>query len=195
MVALRPLALAFALGSTLGISCFNEPLPPSTFRFACDADADCGDLEFCRSGVCERSCSQVTAAEDCPMEDGFATCFNGACASTCGIGSSVCPSGQTCLDLGFGQDVGICGLECDAGENADICPQGEVCIAQFGSCAVDCSAGQACPEGFSCLLGVCAPEGTEIPGVPPDSGDSSGGGPSTGDAPGTDSSGSASGTE
>ncbi|MCH9680782.1 MAG: hypothetical protein K0V04_05045, partial [Deltaproteobacteria bacterium] len=107
MTVPRRLALALALGTTLGISCFNEPLPSPTFRFACDGDADCGDGEFCRVGLCERACTQATAATDCPSEDGYAACFNGACSNTCGLDTDTCAGSSTCLDLGFGQNIGI----------------------------------------------------------------------------------------
>lgn len=180
MTATR-LAAALALGSVLGISCYSEPLPPSTYRYACEADGDCNANESCRHGHCERPCTQLTAAEDCPSAEGFIACFNGACATTCAVGSDYCTPGQTCIDLGIdlggasnpfggGSDaaVGICGLECDADDNADICPEGEICIVELGACAVDCSQGQACPGGYSCVFGVCAP----LDSLP--SGDSSG---------------------
>lgn len=187
MTATRSLAAALGLGSVLGLGCYSEPLPPSTYRYSCDGDGDCSDVEFCRNGRCERRCTQLTAEDDCPAEEGYALCFNGACASTCGLGGNYCPSGQECIDLGLsagggspfgGSDVavGICGLQCDDGENADICPEGEVCVAQFGACAVDCSQGQACPEGYSCFFGLCAPE----EGFP--TSDGSGGGSESGES-------------
>lgn len=170
MTATRSLAAALALGSALGISCYSEPLQPSTYRFACEADGDCNSNETCRQGRCERPCTQLTAANDCPQEEGFAACFNGACASTCAVGSDFCPPNQECIDLGLdlsgsnssfggGSDapIGICGLKCETGD--DLCPEGEICVASFGSCAVDCSQGQECPDGYSCIFGVCAPEG------------------------------------
>jgi hypothetical protein len=183
MIATRSLAAALALGSALGISCYSEPLPPSTYRYACEADDDCTANEACRQGRCERPCTQLTSAEDCPQAEGFVACFNGACASPCAVGSKYCPSNQECIDLGLdlsggssnpfggGSDatIGICGIKCDAGDNADLCPEGEVCIAEFGSCAIDCSQGQECPGGYACIFGVCAPESV----LPMDDGGSS----------------------
>lgn len=178
------LALGSGLGLGLGPSCYSERIPPSNFRYACDADADCGTLEVCRRGLCERPCAQVTAAEDCPSEAGYATCFNGVCANTCEPGASLCPLVQECLDFGidigaspgFGggpaATVGICGIACNADENADLCPEGEICLLEAGVCAVDCSTGQACPEGNVCFFGVCLPEDFELPSD--DSGDSGG---------------------
>lgn len=173
MTAPRSLLLALLGSLALGVSCYSEQLPPSTYRFACDADTDCDAGEICRRGLCERPCHQATAQEDCPFEDGYATCFNGACANTCELGAGRCPGDYECIDLGleagggFGgpsEPVGLCGLECDPADD-DICPEGEICVDAFGlgACVVDCSAGQDCPSGYFCLFGVCAPEGTEIP--------------------------------
>lgn len=195
----RTLAAALCLVCGLGLSCYSEQLPPPAFRYACDGDADCSADELCRRGLCVQPCTQVTAADDCPG----GICFNGTCASTCSVGSDFCPQGQACVDLGlnlggdggspFGggstDPVGLCGFECDGPDNADVCPQGEVCFAELSSCVVDCSAGQTCPETYSCLLGFCIPAGVEIPGfetttaLPPGDG-SSGDATSTGDGTG-----------
>jgi hypothetical protein len=206
---MRSLAAAVALGSFLGSSCYSEPLPPSTYRYACDADDDCNADEICRRGLCERPCTQLEVAagaatdddpsdDPCPLESGYATCFNGACASTCAVGSSFCPSGQECIDLGldlggggglFGggsdEEIGICGIMCEPGD--DICPEGEVCI--IGFCAIDCSQGQACPDANSCVSGVCVPDGF----LPTDDGSGSTAGDGSSGAA-TDGSGSADGT-
>lgn len=207
MTATRLLAAALALGSVLGISCYSEPLPPSTYRYACDGDGDCSSAEICRRGLCERPCTQLEVAaaaltedpsdDPCPSEDGYALCFNGVCASTCAVGEGFCATGQECIDLGLdlggggnpfggGSDatIGICGLQCDAADNADICPEGEVCVAEFGACAVDCSQGQACPNGYTCFFGVCAPDDG---GSAPGGGESDGsGGASEGGSMGAD---------
>jgi hypothetical protein len=181
MTATRSLAAALALGSVLGISCYSEPLPPSTYRYACEGNGDCLDDEICRRGLCERPCTQLDEAaarltedpsdDPCPREEGYAFCFNGACASTCEVGANFCAPGQECIDLGLdlggggnpfggGSDapIGICGVKCDDADNADVCPEGEVCVTQFGACAVDCSQGQACPDGYTCFFDVCAPD-------------------------------------
>lgn len=185
MTATRSLAAALAFGSVLGISCYSEPQPPSTYRYACDADGDCGDDEVCRRGRCERPCTQLTSSDDCPFEDGYVGCYNGACASTCELDKGYCPSGQECIDLGidlsgggspFGGGssaaVGLCGLQCDADD--DICPEGEICVAEFGACVVDCSQGQACPTDYTCFFGLCAPS-TGFPSSEDSGGGSSGG--------------------
>lgn len=189
MTVTRTLAAALALGSVFGISCYSEQLPPPNYRYACDADADCGTGETCWQGRCERPCSQLTAAEDCPFEDGYVTCFNGICVSSCEVGQDYCSPGRDCIDLGIdisgggspfggGSDatIGVCGVECTVDNQAEVCPSGEICIPAevsgfgFGSCAVDCSMGQECPGGYICLFGICAPEEIEIP-----PGDGSGG--------------------
>lgn len=157
--ALASVALSAGLW---GPGCYAEREPPSTFRYACDADGDCSDGETCRGSICERTCSAATAQETCGTK--FATCFNGACASTCELGASVCPSVQECVDLSdFGIDfgggstaVGICGRMCDDG-NA-LCPDDETCLGGF--CAPTCELGSegGCQEGLVCIPpGVCAP--------------------------------------
>jgi hypothetical protein len=194
MTATRLLAAALGLGSVLGISCYSEPRPPSTYRYACDADDDCNPNEVCRRGLCERPCTQLEVAagaateedasdDPCPITSGYAACFNGACANTCAVGSDYCAKGQECIDLaalgidiggggssnpfGGGSDdpIGICGVMCEPGD--DICPDSEVCL--MGFCAVDCSTGQVCPDGYDCLFGVCIP----ATGLPSDEGGSS----------------------
>lgn len=174
----RSLVATLALGSGLWLGCYSERLASSTYRYPCDSEADCHSNEICRRGLCERPCTQATAAEDCLSEDGYAACFNGVCANTCEVGSGNCAKGQTCFDLGldlgggggspFGGGssaaLGICGIECDAGDNADICPEGEICIPDFGTCAQLCTLDEECGSGYTCFFGVCAPEGTsELP--------------------------------
>lgn len=205
MMVPRTFVAMLALAGGLGTGCYSELPPPAGYRYACEADGDCNDNEVCRRGVCERPCTQATAAEDCPTTDGYATCFNGACANTCEVGADRCPSTHECIDLGLnlggggnpfgggGSDavIGICGIECDADANADICPQGEVCFAELGTCVVDCSQGQACPTGFDCLFGVCAPSSGDLPPAgDDDGGGSTSGNGSTGGGDGSDGSGS-----
>jgi len=181
MTATRLLAAALGLGSVLGISCYSEPRPPSTYRYACEADDDCNPNEMCRRGLCERPCTQLEVAagaatdedasdDPCPLTSGYAACFNGACANTCAVGSDFCANGQECIDLsalgidvgggssnpfGGGSDdpIGICGIKCEPGD--EICPDSEVCL--MGFCAIDCSTGQVCPDDLECFFGVCIP--------------------------------------
>lgn len=180
MTVTRSLAVTLGLGSILGISCYSEPRPPSTYRYACEADDDCNPSETCRRGLCERPCSQLDVAagaltedasdDPCPTSSGYATCFNGACANTCAVGKDYCAQGQECIDLsvlgidlggassnpfggGSSDPIGICGVMCEPGD--DICPESETCL--MGFCAVDCSQGQTCPDGYDCFFGVCVP--------------------------------------
>ena len=184
MTATRLLAAALGLGSVLGISCYSEPRPPSTYRYACEADGDCNPNEICRRGLCERPCTQLEVAagaatdedpkdDPCPLTSGYAACFNGACANTCAVGhDDWCANGQECIDLaalgidvgggnsnpfssGSDEPIGICGIKCEPGD--DICPDSEICL--MGFCAIDCSTGQVCPDEYECLFGVCIPAG------------------------------------
>jgi hypothetical protein len=171
---MRSLAVALGLGSVLGMSCYSEPRPPSTYRYACDADGDCNANEVCRRGRCEVPCSTLElvsaatfgAATPCPVESGFATCVNGACVNTCALGSDVCPPDYTCLDVGIdggggggifssGSDapLGVCTIACDD----ELCPPGEAC-GEDGLCApIECM-DEPCPEGLACtFLGTCIP--------------------------------------
>ncbi|MEM9462675.1 MAG: hypothetical protein AAGF11_51480 [Myxococcota bacterium] len=165
-------ALTLVVGPVLGISCYSEQQPPPTYRYPCDADADCTGAEICRRGLCERPCTQtevfaavlVSAEEQpCPIEDGYVGCYNGACASICELGSDYCPNGHACLDVGFEAssggfggttEVGACMFEC-SGDDSDLCLATEVCTD--GVCTpIDCEAGETCPDGYLCLFGSCS---------------------------------------
>jgi len=175
MVAPRTLIAALGLGTALGVSCYSEQLPPPTYRFACDADTECLDGEICRSGQCERPCTQSevlvafalkSEVQPCPVESGYAGCFNGACVNTCELDGDFCSPGQACADVGleisgggFGGSstatVGVCVNECTG--NDDRCLDSETCID--GVCtAIDCAGGEACPEGNVCVFGTCLPD-------------------------------------
>lgn len=181
------LLICIALGGGFGLSsgCYSERVPPSTYRYACDADGDCNDGEACRTGICERTCSSATAAEDCGTD--FALCFNGACASTCDVEDAPCPSVQECIDLSdLGVDVGggaspfggstaalgICGRMCEPGDG--LCPDTETCLGGFCVTLCDPAADDECPEGTVCsAVGLCAPPQGATTGAD-DAGDSGG---------------------
>lgn len=165
-------ALTLVMGPALGISCYSEQQPPPTYRYPCDADADCTGEETCRRGLCERPCTQtavlsavLVGAEEqpCPFEDGYVGCYNGACATICELGSDFCPQGHTCLDVGldpgggnFGAStpIGACMFEC-SGDDSDLCLETEVC--EDGVCTpIDCEGGEPCPDGYLCLFGSCS---------------------------------------
>ena len=91
MTATRTLVAALGLSTALGISCYSEQLEPPTYRYPCDSDADCTSEEVCRRGLCERPCNDLEVllalaveSDDppCPFEDGYAGCYNGACAAS-----------------------------------------------------------------------------------------------------------------
>jgi hypothetical protein len=83
----------------------------------------------------------ATAAEDCPSDEGYATCLNGTCASICTTGEGNCPSPQDCIELpadlvasaglfGLGDGAGLCGEACNS-ETNEGCPDGELCLDGF----------------------------------------------------------------
>lgn len=191
------LLICIVLGGGFGVSsgCYSERAPPSTFRYVCTADADCEEGEACREGICERTCSALTAKGDCGAD--FALCFNGACASTCEVEADACPSVHECIDLSaLGVDVegdgspfggpsaalGICGRMCEPGDG--LCPDTETCLGGFCVSLCDPAADDACPDGLICSgIGVCAPP------TGGDDGDSGEGGSTTGDDDGSESGG------
>jgi hypothetical protein len=171
MVRLRS---ALLLVSVL-VGCYSDRQAPPNFRHACSADGDCNRLENCISGLCQRPCTQATADEDCPSEDGFATCFNGVCVTSCELPAEEC-SGETstevcerpelqttctnphrCLDLGF--DLG--GGGSFVGGSSDValgvcgewctensCPEGEICLENFCVAECDPAGPDTCNEAF-----------------------------------------------
>ena len=200
----RPLTQAALLaGALLGPACFTDPPPPPTFRTSCDQDQDCPKDLSCIRGLCETPCTQADSAMQCPFEDGYAGCINGACASTCPLPqdgeSDPCPKPQSCVDLGidlsgvggggfFGgggsnTPTGVCTSSCSVGE----CPDGETCLEGF--CVATCVTSGDCTTGFACLGGLCIPDfgGTT-------SGGATSGGTTSGGATGPSSTSSTSGT-
>jgi hypothetical protein len=160
MVRATVLARASALIATFALAaaaCFIEPSPAGSFRYQCASNDECSDGDSCISGLCQRPCTFATASEDCPFDDGYATCFNGACASTCDTADDTCPSPLSCqtfevpdgVDLsefgisGFEEGVGVCGARCT--DDAD-CPDVESC---FEGICVDLSGGVTGTSGMT----------------------------------------------
>lgn len=160
-------AIALALGLGLGAGCFIETEPPPTFRYRCDDASDCRDGEACDDGLCQFTCTVETFSEDCPNEDGFATCFNGHCTHVCQISEDRCTSPQRCLSLPVAvvepdpttppaSDFGFCGIPCEEGG----CPDGQTCIESV--CLATCDEMDtdplACGATATCVGGICIPD-------------------------------------
>lgn len=168
-----PRFLSFTLAMlTLGASaCYSERLAPPTFRYSCGGDGECGEGETCISGLCQVSCTLITAEEDCELGSqvsGYLACINGVCTSACDLGDDRCPSPQSCTEIpGLSEqlEAGLCIEDC----TPDSCPAGEACLEGFCLQTCDPEAEEsACDVGETCLEGVCVPESVVDPesGVP-----------------------------
>lgn len=152
-----PFALCLLAPGLAG--CYSERLPPPNYRYACDGDADCPADERCIDGRCHVPCFQASAEHDCPSSEGFATCFNGVCVSTCELPREVC--------VGDGDN-----RVCDQAERQSTCTEPQLCLdlgidfggggnvfggptdVELGICGQWCTEG-SCPEGETCLAGFC----------------------------------------
>jgi hypothetical protein len=130
---LSMIALLGALSLNLGSGCFIEPGEPPAFRADCSSDGECKDGEACIASLCQVPCSTATFEEDCGGDGNYVTCFNGVCASTCDAEaeSNPCPGAQECIGFDLSEfgasDIAICGQSCDAA-GAPPCPEGETCL-------------------------------------------------------------------
>ncbi len=198
--------LALCLLAPALAGCYSDRLPPPNFRHSCSVDGDCRSSERCISGLCQVPCTQTTAEEDCPFDDGWLACFNGVCVTACelpaetcsGEGASLtcerperrstCTSPHMCLDLGI--EIGGGGGFIGGGSDADLgvcgewctensCPEGEICLDRFCVAMCDPNGPDTCNSAFGlrCQGGLCLP--------PLDSGSSATGAPTT-DAQTTD---------
>lgn len=150
--------VGFVAAAAVG-ACFIESPQPSTFRFACEVDEDCGDpLQTCTDGLCQQACGDADAP-DCP--EGAPVCFNGHCSSVCPVAEDVCPDPQTCITFDEDPDddelpeSGICGVVCDDQDHP--CVEGQVCIE--GACLSTCTTDEECGQGETCVAPVCVPSG------------------------------------
>jgi hypothetical protein len=179
--------LALCLLAPVLAGCYSERLPPPNFRYACGGDGDCNDNERCISGLCQVPCTQANADDDCPTSDGFATCFNGVCVSSCELPAEVCEGeGENevcerrerrgtctkphmCLDLGI--ELGGGGSFFGGVSDVDVgvcgewctegsCPEGEVCVAQLCVATCDPAGPDTCNAAFglTCQNGLCLPQ-------------------------------------
>ena len=120
--------------------------------------------QSCRGGLCEYPCGLLTYQQDCPTTEGFAFCFNGACASLCGTddfnkykgyesNDDFCTEPQTCIPLGpDGIDPALLGSSSGGGGSSNL-------AEGAGFCGQRCDAKDAppCPAGQYCTGALCVP--------------------------------------
>lgn len=120
--------------------------------------------QSCRGGLCEYPCGLLTYQQDCPTTEGFAFCFNGACASLCGTddfnkykgyesNDDFCTEPQTCIPLGpDGIDPALLGSSGGGGGSSNL-------AEGAGFCGQRCDAKDAppCPAGQYCTGALCVP--------------------------------------
>lgn len=146
----------FALAVGLG-ACFIESPQPSTFRFACEADDECGEGQRCADGLCQQACG---GAEDSECPSDAPVCINSHCSSVCPVDEDVCPEPQTCISFADpaseeAPTSGICAVACDDDEHP--CGEGQLCLA--GVCLSPCMTDDDCGQGESCTANVCITSG------------------------------------
>lgn len=165
--AFARLAAAVGIGlAGLAGGCFIETQPPPTFRYECSSDAECPDGHTCDGGLCQIACTLSTFSEDCPSDEGYATCFNGHCTHVCQISKDRCSAPQSCIGLPIdvvdpepgtapASDFGFCAEACQMGG----CPDTEVCVE--GVCLATCDENDPnpfpCGTAATCLGGLCIP--------------------------------------
>jgi hypothetical protein len=138
-----------------------------------DPSLGVGYRQSCRAGLCEYSCDLLTFKKDCPSTEGFAFCFNGACANLCGTddytkykgyesNDDFCSEPQTCIPIAegsidpkdFDSLSGSGGGGGGGGGGASsMLPEGA------GFCGLRCDApdAPACPPGQHCTGALCLP--------------------------------------
>lgn len=127
--------------------------------------------QSCRAGLCEYPCDLFTYQQDCPTTEGFAFCFNGACANLCGAddytnykgyesNDDFCTEPQQCLSIKVAK-----GEEPDIGGDIldPFTGQGSLNLNGLadgaGFCGQRCDASDAlpCPGGQFCSGALCLP--------------------------------------
>ena len=138
--------------------------------------------QSCRAGLCEYPCDLFTYQQDCPTTEGFAFCFNGACANLCGTDDYTKYKGYESND-DFCTDPQSCiTIKTAEGTDPDIDPdllasftgsgQGGLNLGTLadgtGFCGQRCDAKDAlpCPAGQYCTGALCLPGCNEPTATP-----------------------------
>jgi len=121
---------------------------------ACNSSLDCPIEAWCNAsnGQCEQGClndRDCLPTHLCDQEE--KTCYEPGCRNT----DLDCDLGQFCNEVS-GQCVDPGDLYCkECSSSQDCVSDNNICVIMPGSsstyCAVDCSGGQECPRGYSCV--------------------------------------------
>lgn len=111
----------------------------------CVTSRDCPGISSCSTSAPGGVCNGCGSLSDCPDAADECSAF-GACTISCDTDAD-CPRGQAC------GGTGICRIQaCVDG----VCPDSALGCSGSDLCErVDCSGGAACPDGTSCVSGVC----------------------------------------
>lgn len=132
-----------------------------------------GYRQSCRGGLCEYPCELLTYQQDCPTTEGFAFCFNGACANLCGTddynkykgyesNDDFCTDPQTCIAIGpDGIDPALLGTAGGGGGSSSLAEGAGFCGQRC-----DTKGAPPCPPGQYCTGALCVP-GCDNPGATP----------------------------
>lgn len=172
-------------GSGSGSSSEGTTAEPTTGGPVCDPECEAG--ECCVAGNCfsapEPTCDGGCADnEDCVLQEGTDPCEAvGECVPTaCGVDGNYdpcfgveCEAGYICLvDSTTAPTISWCALEgCGDACDCPIPPEGfdaacmDLIMAGSGQCFIEC-AGDACPDGMSCFMGICVWEPPPPPAEP-----------------------------
>lgn len=137
--------------------------------------------QTCRAGLCEYPCELLTYQQDCPTTEGFAFCFNGACASLCGTddytkykgyesNDDFCTAPQRCITIktaeGTEPDISSDVLDPFTGGMGGLSLNGLADGAGFCGERCDAKDSLPCPPGNYCTGALCVPGCTDPAATP-----------------------------